>query len=226
MKKTPQILFLLACLAACTQQKNDTTIVQIDTLARSEFRTTHNSKSDEDHRTKSLTYFLEINKDSSEISFKINQSKEYGLTMSTYYYPKYSKKTKNYEQRLNELEKLLPLAQKDFPLDSLQTMSLGPLASLANIAIEISKKSQIKTNEIQDKDYPAINQLIFESKFTTDLNRIFKPYGVSVAAIRCEKLWLHNRAELIAGRYFTDKDNLPEKLIDGAMLHVAFKRSK
>jgi phosphopantetheine adenylyltransferase len=105
--KTPQILFLLACLAACTQQKNDTTSIKIDTLVRSEFRTMHKSITEEDRRTKSLTYFVEINKDSSEFALEIKLSKENGLTMSTYHQPKYSKNLKSYEQRLSEVEAMM-----------------------------------------------------------------------------------------------------------------------
>ncbi len=139
----------------------------------------------------------------------------------------YSKPTKNYYQRLSELELILPVAASEYNIDSLKSIFFGRLVLSGDLAILVTQEYKRKFGDrkyIATKDYHQISEFILkESTFVKDLNRILEPYSKQVSGIDIEKVFFTSKDVLLKySKVSKDTTLIPEKVID-FMLWVNIK---
>lgn len=109
-------------------------------------------------RKRAESYFLILNKGTSDFQPIFTESKErnrVGLNL------RYEKKSRSYKQRLAELKKILPVAAKDFHLDSLRSIFVGRLISSGDLAINVTdqgKNSAMRTRYLIMKSSPNFSK--------------------------------------------------------------------
>jgi len=167
------------------------------------------------YRKRAIGYFVIINKDTSDYTCILTESKDGGNVGIDLHIP-YLKASMSYSQRLAELKILLPSAAKDFNFDSLRGISFGRLVLSGDLAIDVTKQYFQKFGT-SDKleSYTTVGQFLKESKLGTDLNILFKPYSISVDKVSIEKLFLTSRQDLYwASKIETDTTKVPDKILD------------
>lgn len=173
-------------------------------------------------RKRAESYFLVINRDTSDfqpVFVEFNEGNKVGISLS------YNKGTLSYRQRLIELKRILPVAAKDFNLDSLRSITLGRLILSGDLAIEI-------TNQYRDKfgqnnrisNYGKVSQFLLESKLTTDMDDLLKPYSISVGNIDTEHMFFTTKQDLyLSSKIESDSLVVPDKIFD-CMIWLRLRR--
>lgn len=166
-------------------------------------------------RKRAQRYFIVIDKDTSDFSCIFYESKESGkvgidLKSSSF------KKGIPYRKRLEELRVILPRAARDFNFDSLESVSLGRLVSTGDLAIAVTNQYRRQFGyRHKIEPYRTVAGFMKESAIGTDLNRLFKPYFLTVDHVSIEKLFFATQKELYgASRIETDSAYVPEKILD------------
>ena len=115
------------------------------------------------------------------------------------------------ERKLNELKQIFETANHDYPLDSLTSIaSLGFLLTI-DLRIDITKKINEKGNQ---KGYDFIQDYLFNSRITKEINNLLLPYKKSVEGYLVEKiLVLPNEMFLSDSIMNIESNDIPEKLI-------------
>ena len=169
------------------------------------------------YRKRATGYFVIVNNDTSDFVPIFTESKDdnnIGINLNL----PYAKHTKTFKQRLKELKLILPFASKEFNFDSIKSMSIGRLILTGDLAIDITKQYKQKFGDIEKirtEDYQRISEFLLESKLTTDLNELFKPYLISVEKIGIEKVIFTSNSELLNySKLDTDSTEIPEKILD------------
>jgi hypothetical protein len=139
------------------------------------------------YRKRAIGYFVIIDKDTSDYTCIFTESKD-GGEVDIDFIMKNFKADITYRQRLDELKIVLPKAAADFNFDSLKGIYFGQLVFSGDLTVDVPKQYQQKVG-INDKcqSYPAVGQLLKESKFGVDLDNLFKPYSVTVDNVSIEK---------------------------------------
>ncbi len=166
------------------------------------------------YRKQATEYFVIIEKDSS--SFRPIFSESNGSIWLNLNLP-YSKPTKNYYQRLSELELILPVAASEYNIDSLKSIFFGRLVLSGDLAILVTQEYKRKFGDrkyIATKDYHQISEFILkESTFVKDLNRILEPYSKQVSGIDIEKVFFTSKDVLLKySKVSKDTTLIPEKV--------------
>jgi hypothetical protein len=164
-------------------------------------------------RKRAESYFLILNNDTSDFQPIFTESKE-GNRISIDL--RFEMKTRSYKQRMTELKKILPIAAKDFDLDSLRSIFMGRLVSSGDLAIEVTNQYRQKFGKDEKiSDYEKFNQFLKESKLATDLNEVLKAYSVSVDKIYPEHSFFTTKLDLISSsKIETDSMNIPNSILD------------
>ncbi len=223
MKNALIFTIFWAVLCSCNQNSaNQNALNRADTLVFSEFITQEKSMAEESRRTKSLTYFVVIGKDTSSLSCEIRKNPDYGITASIYHANYYnSNKIKDYHSEIETLDKILSFAKKDFAIDSLNSLS-RELAILGGMDAVLDNFEQ-KSGNISVKDYHKVEDLVMDTKLIADYNQMLRKHGIEVEKVRVEKLYFLNKNELAIENSVAP--NLPENVIDG-MVVLKLKRLK
>jgi hypothetical protein len=214
------ISILLACLS-CSSKTEKMTVVsskenlEKDTVvARIEVS---NELAGSAYRKRAGSYFVINGSDTSSfkpIFSEVNDDESVSLSLNI----PYSKSTFSYDQRLNELKRILTRATQDYPVNSLTTVSFGRLILSGDLAIELTKeyKERFGHNEkITTGQYKEISEFLLTSKLSKDLNQLFKPYQKSVKRIGIEKAFFTTKDELLTYSQITqDTSLIPERIID------------
>jgi hypothetical protein len=184
---------------------------QIDTVVGS--KAVINEIAGSAYRRKAKSYFLVTNyNDTSVFNCIVTESNEgaVGIELNLPY-----RKTLTYRQRMNELEKLLPAAARDFNFDSLQSVSLGRLVLSGDLAVDVTEQFMESGYDEQLPKYDVASLFVKESILQDDLNRLFAPYSIEVDRVSIEKLFYTTKKELL-NLNVLEKDTaiIPSKIVD------------
>lgn len=164
------------------------------------------------YRKRAKGYFVIANEDTSEFMPIFTESKEGGrIGMDMRF-----EKSMSYRQHYNELAKILPLAAKDFQLDSLRSVSMGRFTSSGDLAINVSSQFLANPDLNQKKmDYKKISTFLVDSKLGEDFNKLFNSYGIIVSGVSVEKVFLTDSKDVYnISKIETDSSQVPEQLLD------------
>jgi hypothetical protein len=219
---------LLFLLTACTNggkvnsaATNEKTNLTNDTLIGSKTITDIAGAA---YRKRATGYFVINGKDTSDFTCIFVELKDSGKVVIDLNIP-YPKDGVNYRQRMSELQKILPVAKKDFDFDSLRSIYLGRLVQNGDVAIEITKQYMNKFGQ-QKKitDYRKVESFLKESQLGKDFNKIFNQYSFTVESVSSEKLFFTSKRELYQlSKIETDTTKVPEKILD-CMTWVILKK--
>jgi hypothetical protein len=177
-------------------------------------------------RTKAIGYFVICDKDTSDFTCVFYESKDGGKVGIDLNIP-YLKASMAYRKRMDELETILPKAAKDFDFDSLTSIRFGRLILSGDLAIDVTKQYEQKfgtSNKVVD--YKTVELFLKESKLGTDIDRIFKPYSISVDNVSLEKVFFTTKEDLFwASKIEIDSVDIPDKILD-CMLTLNLKRNE
>lgn len=223
------ILLSLALLTlSCQEKKNDSdrqlkknTISNPDTIIGN--RPITNEIAGSAYRTRAKGYFIIVKKDTSDFMPIFTESKEnkkIGIDI------RYEKKSLTYNQRFDELKRILPQASTDFCFDSLKTIFIGRLILSGDLAIKVTNQYRQAFGENEKiEDYQKVSQFLLESKLTTDLNKLLNTYNISVDKVYPEKIFFTTKKDLCrASKIETDSTSVPEKILD-CLIWVGLKRN-
>jgi len=227
------ILLLVAFLAGCNNNQQNSVPKEITSENKITNDTIVGSKTITDeiagsaYRKRAIGYFVVTDSDTSKFTCIFVESKDGGKVHIDLNIP-YSKNTMTYNQRIRELRLILPIAFKDFNLDSLSSIYLGRLVQNGDISIVVTRQYEKQfgnTNRIKLTDYPKIAAFLKESQLAIDLNDLFKPYSFVVDEIFPEKLFFTSKKELYRlSPIETDTTNVPNRIID-CMTVVQLKKN-
>ena len=95
---------------------------------------------------------------------------------------------------------------------------MGRLVTSGDLAVDVTKQYMQKYGEnykIRIKDYRKVAQFLFDSKLTTDWNRLLKSYLISVVKVSPEKIFFTTRNELYrVSKIEADSISVPERILD------------
>jgi hypothetical protein len=206
------ILSVLLSISSCINKSENSSgnvINSHDTLIRSEMLITPIAGS----ASNSERFYLVIKNDTSDFTCLINTSTEsgtYSLNISFY------ASNISYEERLKELEIILPHINKKYPLDSLRSIYMGRLIYYGNLAVAITEAYHREYTSYKNvEDYQAISTFLLKTKLANDFNKILKPYGVSIQKISPEKIFFADKKELLLLSKVThNQDSISDKILD------------
>lgn len=169
------------------------------------------------YRKRATKYFVIIDKDTSSYMPIFAESREdgvVGLNLNI----RNSSKSRSYGDWMEELAKILPQATQEYDFDSLKSIYVGRLVATGDLAIEVTRQYHETFNgydDIRTTDYPRISDFLVESKLAEDFNKLFRPYGISVARISVEKVFFTTSESFSAyGKIETDSAMIPAKILD------------
>jgi hypothetical protein len=176
------------------------------------------------YRKRATGYFVIYDKDTSDFTCIFVELKDSGKVVIDLNLP-YFKDGIPYRQRMNELQKILHVAKKEFNFDSLRSIYLGRLVQNGDIAIEITKQYMDKFGQPKKiTDYKKVESFLKESQLGKDFNKIFNPYSFTVESVSSEKLFFTSKRELYhMSKIETDTTKIPEKILD-CMTWVILKK--
>jgi len=137
---------------------------------------------------------------------------------------------KPYQQRYNEIKKLIPHVADDLDVDSLENVSIGFLIETGDLAIDVSREyykrygnpGRINWKQINTKQREQINKLLLTSRTNEDLNRLLTPLRKKISKVNpIEKLMFEPKKTVL--KYSVVESNttqIPEYILDG---HISFK---
>jgi hypothetical protein len=138
------------------------------------------------YRKSAKGYFLMIGKDTSKFTCIFSESKE-GNYISLEFMGKDDQTS--YRERMEHLKIILPVAAKEYNMDSLKSIFLGSLSANGDIAIDVTNEYRKKFGTgVKIKKYSIISGFLEKSKLAVDINQLFQPYSISVKDIRVEKV--------------------------------------
>jgi hypothetical protein len=213
------IFLVLFCCSCSNHQQSDAD--KSNTLDGVKGKVTVGSKTIADgpadtvYNRKAIGYFIIKGTDTADYTCIFTESKKGGKTGLNLNIQN-PKSIITYNERLESLKTILPVAAKDFNLDSLHQIFLGRLGSYGDLAIEVTKAYQdkFKTNSKLEK-YKTVEGFLKNSKLATDFNTLFKEYKVSVDAVSVEKLMFVPAKSLHQfSKIETDTANIPANALD------------
>jgi hypothetical protein len=219
MRHIINIGLLLLLLTACSNggQVNSTTTTEKTNLTND---TVIGSKTITEiagsaYRKRATGYFVINGKDTSNFTCVFVELKDSGKVVIDLNIP-YPKDGVTYRQRMSELQKILPVAKKDFNFDSLRSIYLGRLVQNGDVAIEITEQYIDKFGQPKKiTDYRKVETFLKESQLGKDFNKILCPYSIAVESISSEKLQFFSKKELyFMSKIETDTTKIPEKILD------------
>ena len=166
-------------------------------------------------RGRSIRYFVITGSDTSSFRPNILQDNKTG-TVHIYLNELYGYNKLPQKRKLNELKQILEIAKQDFPLDSLNSISIANIIFSSDLEIELTKKfEQNKKNRLNPHKF--IREFLYESDLTKKVNRLLKPYNKSVESYGTEKYGFIDRNEFLS-HYNTIKDTIevPERILSSA----------
>jgi hypothetical protein len=168
------------------------------------------------YRKRAKAYFLVVDNDTSEFTCILSEAREGGNTNMELRKLKSGAYTTSYRQRLNELKKILPRAAADFSFDSLNSVSLGRLITLGDLAIAVTGQYRQKFgpgNKIPE--YKKMSAFLLTSQLSSDFNELFAPFSLSVKSISIEKAFFAGSKELKwHSKIETGSTLVPDKILD------------
>jgi hypothetical protein len=223
MKKI--IIVLLSFLVCCGCSNQTESKTKIDDVKQTAFladtiigkKTITNEIAGSAYRKRATGYFVIVKNDTSDFMPIFAQSKD-DNSIGIHLNLPYTKHTRTFVQRLSELKLILPLASNEFNFDAIKTISVGRLILTGDLAVDITTQYKNKFGDaerITTADYQRISDFLLESKLTSDLNELFKPYSISVETINIEKVFFTTKSEL-SNYSKLDKDTteIPERILD------------
>jgi hypothetical protein len=208
------LLILFLSFISCSKSNNNSAkkpIVQQDTIVGIQELTTKITSSNYLH--KSVRFFLLINNDTSDFSCLINKNREDGTySMNLSFYGVHS----SYDERLKELETILPVINERYSLDSLKSIYMGRLIYYGDLAISVTKAyhEHYDSGKKSEND-EAISSFLMKTRLANDFDKLLKPYAISLKQISSEKIFFADKTELLTLSKVTNKaDSIPEKILD------------
>ncbi len=166
------------------------------------------------YKEKVYQYFLLVGKDTMDFTCYISNSRLNDIVYIDMHMPDNRKTT--YNEKVNGLKKILPLASRDFNLQNIKSLRIGQLIETGDLAIDITKQYQARFGDHHSiTDYNTISDFLKESKLGTDLNHLFKPYSIGITNIDVEKVAFTTKAALYkSSNLETDFSMAPDKILD------------
>lgn len=219
MRHFINIGLLLFLLTACSNsgQTNSSTKTKNDSITSD---TIIGSKAFDEiagsaFRKRAIEYFAINGKDTSKFTCVFVELKDSGKVCIDLNLP-YFKKGVTCRQIMSELQKILPVAKKDFNFDSLRSIYIGRLVQIGDAAVEVTKQYMGKFGQPKKiTDYRKVESFLKESQLGEDFNKLLKPYSFDVENIASEKLSFSSKKELLyMSKVETDTTKIPEKILD------------
>jgi len=169
------------------------------------------------YRKRATGYYVIIKNDTSSfmpIFYEYIDNEMIGISLHL----PYKNNIEPYEKRLSELRLILSEADKEYNIDSLNSLVVGRLILSGDLAITITEeyKNKFGDNEkIALADYDKISNFLLESRLTKDLNEIFEPYSIAVDKIRIEHAFFATKDELLEfSNVSMDTIEIPNRILD------------
>ncbi len=215
-------IFLMSCGSKNENTHSESTTTQkIDTVIGSKAITDELAGSV--YRKRATAFFVVINHDTASFWPVFIETNEGRVSINMRLQPDYT-----YQQQLNSLELILPLAAKSYNLDSLSSLSLGRLYTTGDLAIELTKQyiqTFGKKLGVPTSEYGNISSFLLNSKLATDFDKVFKPYNSVVSKVGVEKVFFTDRDNLYrVSKIATDTSNTHEKILD-CMTWINFEKT-
>jgi hypothetical protein len=124
----------------------------------------------------------------------------------------------SYKEQMRELNLILEEANKDFNLNSINSINFGTLADNGDLAIQVTKSYTQKYGMKNLDNYNFIEQILQNSQLKNDLNNILKPYFLSVDKIGIENLFFTDKSCLFHTKKIeADSTIIPDKILNGSI---------
>jgi hypothetical protein len=167
------------------------------------------------YRKRATGYFVINKNDTSDFLIIFYENKDDDKVGLSIKYDNIKRKGKLYDDRMEELIRVLSVAKYDYNIDSLTTVILGRLITTDNLAIDITNDFTNRySNNYKITDYKPISDFLLDSKLAHDLNTIFKPYSKKIENIDIEKVFFTNKAEFMHMNSKVDSTKVPERILD------------
>jgi hypothetical protein len=168
------------------------------------------------YRKRATAYFIISGSDTSDYSVFFTENKDDGKVSIITQYDLYNKKGKLYSTRREEFKRILPVAGKEYNLDSLTGIEIGRLISTGDLDVEISKELLTKFGDhYKISNYREISDFLLNSSLTRDINDLFAPFSVVIKQVIVEKVFFTDKKDLyISSLVKTDSSEIPPRLLD------------
>lgn len=154
---------------------------------------------------KSYRYFVVSGADSSDFRCSMEWVKDgYGIRMGISFC-----KDMYYRAQYDQLKKILAEAQKDFDLDSLQSISIAYFEYSGDLAVRIGRKYEDRFGKERIGQLQLLG-FMQQTALTEDFNLLFQPYGMRVKAVHCIECKLYPTAWMKKESLLSDTTSFPE----------------
>jgi hypothetical protein len=216
------LLSILIILSACTQNTLDNKGEEGDNKEKSDVRVAITNETTRNVFTKRITnYNVIYNSDTSDFTCIFSEHMDGKIILS---FNLQDLSATTYNQRLNEIKTILPVAENDYNFDSLKVISYSMLILSGDLAIYVTEQYKNKFGDTIS-DHKTVELFLKESRLGADLNSLFKPFSIEVKNVNMEKLHfipreillnyeLHLYYENWLNQIETDPENIPEKILN------------
>jgi len=230
--RTVFLSVLVLCLAACNNESEDINLHSSqDTLPASpaikqsqDTEVISKPITDEiagsAYRKRAIGYSVVMNGDTSVFQAVFMEAKDGGKVNIESRFDK----NKTYEQHYHELSRILPVAAKDFNMDSLNSIYIGRLISAGDMAIEVSNEWVDKNGPYYDVNNRKAAEFLMGTKLASDINKLFEKYAIELDHFSVEKVFFTGRKDVYGQSVITsDSAKVPSRILD-CMTWIGLKK--
>ena len=167
-------------------------------------------------RKRATAYFLIIDRDTSAFRPIFTEGQDGSVSLLLHAFGLDKKMA--YQERMNELIKILPIASKEYNFKFLRNISLARFVQTGDLAIKVTEEYLRNYNnitKITTRDYKRIAAFLAKSQLAIDFNKIFIPYALVVKDVSIEKVFFTTSQELY--QFSSIRENsakIPDKILD------------
>ncbi len=166
------------------------------------------------YRKRATRYFVIHGSDTSDFRPVFMESADGGMVSINMRF----KKTLSYKEHIGQLKLILPFAFREYASDSLRDIYIGRLIKAGSLALQVTDQFVTtfgKLKAIRIADYPKIEQVLLTSELAKDLNRLLRPYGLSVEHFVIEKAFFATKNQFLSNnKIIPGHSGIPDKILD------------
>ncbi len=130
----------------------------------------------------------------------------------------YGQPTYSYAEWMSQLPLILETAAREYPLDSIRTISIGRLILTGDLAVAISREYQTRfpqKKRLTTSDYAELALFLAQSRLQKDFDSLLAPFQLYVSSVELEKAFFTTPDEIPGYRQtVTDTARLPASILD------------
>ncbi|PSK91007.1 hypothetical protein [Taibaiella chishuiensis] len=210
---TKAMLILILCTGFACVGKNKQEAPNRDSeQPRIGYRDITDEMAGSSYRTRARSYFLVRGTDTSAFSCMLSESRADSSVLISVTF----RESLTYDEQLNELKLLLPVAATDFDLKRLDGIGIGRLITTGDLAVRITQQYRERFGDNTTiGSYAKVALFLKQSPLGTDFNTLLQPYGYRVDEISVEKVFFSDKQVLYKQSVIsTDADAIPERILD------------